>query len=104
MSEPKNSLPSMGTSASSGFKNASAEVTKGKLVKKGHSKSVDPAKQAKASRSNKKGSSRASYGVKVSIPAYKSPEASSTLANGRLFSAAVKRVAPNFSDGISSQS
>jgi len=38
------------------------------------------------------------------MPSYAAPEAGMTQANGRLFSAAVRRTAPNFKEGISSQS
>jgi hypothetical protein len=55
-------------------------------------------------RSNKQATGGAAYGITAKIPAYKSPEAGATQGNGRLFQAAVKRTAPNFRDGISSQS
>jgi hypothetical protein len=99
----KSKFETMGTSAARGFRNASAEGTgKAKLVKK---KGADPYKQAKPARANKKASGKATYGgVKVSMPAYTAPEAGLTQANGRLFSAAVRRTAPNFKEGISSQS
>lgn len=53
----------------------------------------------KANRKNKTASGGAAYGIKVTIPAYKSPEAGATQGNGRLFSPAIKRTAPNFWDG-----
>lgn len=102
----KSKFETMGDSASRGFRNASAEGTgKAKLVKKGGAQASDPYKQAKPARANKKASGKATYGgVKVSMPAYQAPEAGLTQANGRLFSAAVRRTAPNFKEGISSQS
>ena len=101
----KSKFETMGTSASRGFRNSSGEGPKaGKLVKKGHAKSADPAKQAKPARKNVKGNSTAKYGgVKASMPAYTSPEAGATQANGRLFQAAMRRQSPNFSAGITSQ-
>jgi hypothetical protein len=103
----KSKFETMGTSASRGFRNSSGEGAKvGKLVKKGHSKSVDPAKSnpKPASRKNLKGNSTAKYGgIKTSMPSYTSPESGATQGNGRLFQAAVRRQSPNFQAGISSQ-
>lgn len=76
----------------------------GTLVKKKGAQAGDPAKMAKPSRTKITATSGAKYGINVSIPAYKSSEAGATQGNGRLFQAAVKRTAPNFKDGVSSQS
>jgi hypothetical protein len=101
MSEPKNSLPSMETSAARGFKNASAEPSKNtKPVKKGHSKSVDPAKSATGSRSNVKATGGARYGIKVKFQKTEAPEAGATQGNGRLLAPA-KPQSANFRSGIS---
>jgi len=78
--------------------------TGGTLVKKKGAQAGDPAKMAKPSRSNVKATGGAAYGITAKIPAYKSPEAGATQSNGRLFQAAVKRTAPNFKDGVNSQS
>jgi hypothetical protein len=75
----------------------------GTLVKKKNTASGG-ATGSTARRSNKTATSGAAYGITAKIPAYKSPEAGATQANGRLFQAAVKRTAPNFQDGVSSQS
>ncbi|CAB4174684.1 hypothetical protein UFOVP965_68 [uncultured Caudovirales phage] len=107
MSEPKNSLPSMETSAARGFKNASAEPSKNtKSVKKGHSKSVDPAKSSTGARSavtspNAKGRNGATYGIKVKFQQSMAPEAGATQGNGRILAPAINRQRPNFSDGMS---
>jgi hypothetical protein len=79
---------------------------KGTLVKKsGNAKGgTDYTKQAAPSRTKITATSGAKYGITVSIPAYKSSEAGATQGNGRLFQAAVKRTAPNFKDGVHSQS
>jgi hypothetical protein len=104
----KSKFDTMGTSASRGFRNSSGDTGSkvGKLVKKGHAKSVDPAKSnpAPKSRNNLKGNSTAKYGgIKTSMPSYTSPEAGATQGNGRLFQSAVRRQSPNFESGISSQ-
>lgn len=79
---------------------------KGTLMKKtGNAKGgTDPYKQAKPSRKFVTATSGAKYGITVSMPSYTSPEAGATQGNGRLFQAAVKRTAPNFQDGVNSQS
>ena len=78
----------------------------GTLVKKsGNAKGgTDWTKQAAPSRTKVTATSGAKYGINVSMPSYTSPEAGATQGNGRLFQAAVKRTAPNFQDGVSSQS
>jgi len=83
-------------------RNASGETT-GTLVKKKNTASGG-AGGTTGARKNVKATSGAAYGITAKIPAYKSPEAGATQGNGRLFQAAVKRTAPNFRDGINSQS
>jgi hypothetical protein len=105
----KNKAPLAPTSLGSGsapIAKHTSKPEKGTLVKKtGNAKGgTDPYKQAKPSRTKVTATSGAKYGINVSIPAYKSPEAGATQGNGRLFQAAVKRTAPNFQDGVSSQS
>lgn len=106
----KNSAPIAPTSAepsnAAGSKPRVAPVEKGKLVKKGHSKSVDPAKSSPTpgKRSNVMGQGAhggARYGVRVMFQKTTAPEAGATQANGRLFSAAVNRQRPNFKAGSS---
>lgn len=98
---PSSTAPAngMGTKA----RNASGETTGTLEVKKG-AQAANPATQAKPARSAKLATGGAAYAIKAKIPAYKSPEAGATQANGRLFQAAVKRTAPNFEAGVSSQS
>jgi hypothetical protein len=84
-------------------RNASGTETGGKLVKKGNA-AAGGATGSTGNRSAKKATGGAAYGITAKIPAYKSPEAGPTQGNGRLFQAAVNRTAPNFRDGINSQS
>lgn len=105
----KNKAPLAPTSMGAGsapIAKHTAKPEKGTLVKKtGNAKGgTDPYKQAKPSRKKVTATSGAKYGITVSIPAYMPSEAGSTQANGRLFQAAVKRTAPNFQDGVHSQS
>jgi len=103
----KNPAPIAPTSAepsnASGSKPRVAPVEKGTLVKKGHSKSVDPYKQAKPSRKNVMGQGArgtgARYGVRVKFQQTTAPEAGATQGNGRIFTPAVRRQKPNFSAG-----
>jgi hypothetical protein len=86
------------------FKTPSAEPKAGTLVKKGHSKSVDPAKSspAPASRKNvlgQRGIGGARYGVRVKFQKSVAPEAGATQGNGRMFSPAILRQRPNFQAG-----
>lgn len=105
----KNSKPIAPTSAepsnASSSKPRVAPVEKGTLVKKGHSKSVDPAKSSPApkSRTNVQGQGArgtgARYGVRVKFQQTTAPEAGATQGNGRIFSPAVRRQKPNFTAG-----
>ena len=104
----KNSAPIAPSSLEAG----SAPIAKtsapknGTLVKKtGNAKGgTDWTKQAAPSRTKVTATSGAKYAITARIPAYKSSEAGATQGNGRLFQAAVNRTAPNFRDGVSSQS
>jgi hypothetical protein len=103
----KNPAPIAPTSAepsnAAGSKPRVAPVEKGTLVKKGHSKTVDPYKQAKPSRKNVLGQGAkgtgARYGVRVKFQQTTAPEAGATQGNGRIFSPAVRRQKPNFTAG-----
>lgn len=105
----KNPAPIAPTSAdpsnASGSKPRVAPVEKGTLVKKGHSKNVDPAKSNPAPKSRTNVQSKgargtgARYGVRVKFQATNAPEAGATQGNGRIFTAAVRRQKPNFSAG-----
>lgn len=76
---------------------------KGTLVKKsGNAKGgTDPYKQAKPARTKVTATGGARYGVRVKFQKSVAPEAGATQGNGRLFSAAVKRSAPEFKAGQS---
>lgn len=97
---PASTAPKTSSSATPRVTTPSA----GTLVKKKNTAAGDPYAQAKPSRKNVQATGGAAYGITAKIPAYKSPEAGATQGNGRLFQAAVKRTAPNFRDGIDSQS
>ena len=97
----KNPAPIAPTSASGVPAAAKARVAKpesGTAVKKKNTASGG-ATGSTARRSHVKATGGAAYGVRVKIPAYKASEAGSVQGNGRLFSPAVKRTAPNFWDG-----
>jgi hypothetical protein len=100
MSEPKNSLPSMETSAARGFKNASGSPEKGTLVKKKNTAAGDPTKMAKPARTKVTATSGARYGVRVKFQKTTAPEAGAIQGNGRILPSAVKRQSPNFNAGI----
>ena len=85
--------------ASSSAKARVAAPEKGTLVKKKNTAAGDPTRMAKPARSNVSGNSGARYGIRVKFQHSVAPEAGSTQANGRLFSAAVKRSAPEFKAG-----
>jgi hypothetical protein len=100
--EPKSAFSTMGTSASSGFKDASAEASKNtKLVKKGNAAAGDPSLEAKPARKESlREKQGARYAIRVKLPGGTSPEAGQTQANGRIIPPAVNRTKPNFSDGM----
>lgn len=105
----KNSKPIAPTSAepsnASSSKPRVAMPEKGTLVKKtGNAKGgTDPYRQAKPSRTNVQGKGArgtgARYGVRVKFQKTTAPEAGSTQSNGRIFTPAVRRQAPNFAAG-----
>lgn len=98
----KNSAPiapvATSPSASTAATAKAAMPEKGTAVAK-KNKAAGGATGSTARRSNKTATSGAKYGITVKIPAYKSPEAGAVQGNGRLFSPAIKRTAPNFWDG-----
>jgi hypothetical protein len=85
--------------------NTSGVPKQGKLIKKGHSKSVDPyaGPAGPAYVYAPKERSGAAYGVQVGFEAHVAPEATSTQANGRIVNHAINRSAPNFSVGMQPQ-
>jgi hypothetical protein len=100
MKEPKSKFTTMGTSAASTARNASAESTGGKLVAKKNTQSGDPVIKDKANKSAGAKLGGRAYGITAKMPAYKSTEAGKVQGNGRLFKPAINRTAPNFRDGI----
>jgi hypothetical protein len=101
----KNPAPIAPTSADSsnatGAKPAKiAGVLKGTLVKKKNTAAGDPYTQAKPSRTKVTATGGARYGIRVMFQKSTAPEAGATQGNGRIFSSAVKRTAPNFKDGM----
>lgn len=80
-------------------RNASAEGTSGKLVKKKGNQSGDPYGMAKPARKNMKAAGVRAYGIRTAMPTYVDPAIGATQGNGRLFTAALNRQAPNFSSG-----
>jgi len=100
MSEPKSKFPTMGTSASKTAKNASAEGATKKLVARKNTQAGDPTRETVG----KKGTARAgkrAYGITAKMPAYHDPQVGATQGNGRIFTAAINRTAPNFRAGMS---
>jgi hypothetical protein len=91
-----------GLSSVQGATYPSATPERGTQIPKKHSKSVDPAMSATGRRSNVMYErTGAHYGVSVRVAApLVNPEAGATQSNGRLFSHAIKRSAPNFRDGM----
>lgn len=94
----KSKFPTMGTSASTTAKNASAEGATSKLVAKKGAQAGDPAKQPLGKKGTTKAGKRA-FGITAKMPSYKDPQVGPTQGNGRLFTAAVNRTAPNFEAG-----
>jgi hypothetical protein len=101
----KNSAPIAPTSAepsnAAGAKPVVAKPLKGTLIKKtGNAKGgTDPYTQAKPSRTKVTATGGARYGIRVKFTKSTAPEAGATQSNGRIFSSAVKRTAPNFKSG-----
>lgn len=72
------------------------------LMKKGHSKSVDPYTQpaGPAYVYAPKERTGAAYGIQVGFEAHVAPEAGMTQANGRILQNAINRSVPNFRTGM----
>ena len=87
--------------ASGSVVNASGAPSKNTILRpKAHNKDVDPANQPLSAHPYApKERSGAQYGIQVGFEAHTAPEAGATLANGRLFNAAINRSAPNFRAG-----
>jgi hypothetical protein len=101
MEQPKSKFPTMGNSAATTARNASAENLRGTLIKKkGNAKgATDPYVQAKPARVKVKATGGAAYGIRTGMPAWKDPSIGMTQGNGRLFTAALNRTKPNFDAG-----
>lgn len=102
-SKPKSKFPTMENSAATTARNASAEGTSGTLIPKKGAQAADPAVQAKPARKNARGRGERAYGITTSMPAWHDPQIAPVQSNGRLFSSAVNRTAPNFEAGIPPQ-
>ena len=98
MENAKSKFKTMEHSAAKEAVNRTVEG-KGTKVAKKHGKSDDPAKQTVGKRSNQKKSGDRTYGITTSMAAYKDPTIAPVQSNGRIFSPAVNRVAPNFQAG-----
>jgi hypothetical protein len=102
----KNSAPIAPTSTApsnaTGSKPRVAMPEKGTLVKKtGNAKGgTDPYTQAKPSRTKVTATSGARYGIRVKFQKTVAPEAGATQSNGRIFTSAIKRQAPEFGAGM----
>ena len=105
MKEPKSKFPTMGTSASTTARNASADDKNEQVVAKKNTQSGDPVIKNKANTKRGVGTSKKlgdrAYGITAKMPAYKSTEAGLVQGNGRLFKSAINRTAPNFRDEMS---
>lgn len=94
---PASTAPSK---AAATARNASAEGTTGKLIKKKGAQAGDPTGAgSKANRVNKKKAPGRAYGITASMPAWKDPAIAAVQSNGRVFTAALNRTAPNFQAG-----
>ena len=102
MSQPNSKFPTMGTSAASGAKNASAEGVSSKLIKRKNTQAANPAIQDSGNRAHVKASGARAYGITTTMPAYRDPQIAPVQSNGRLFSSAIDRTKPNFQAGYTS--
>lgn len=100
MDKPNSKFPTMGTSAATGARNASAEGTTNKLVKRKNTAAGDPTATPTAHRSAVKSTGGAAYGIRTTMPAWNDPHIGPTQGNGRIVPAAVNRSKLNFSAGI----
>lgn len=98
--QPKSKFKTMEHSAAKDAVNRTVEG-KGTKVMKKHGKSVDPFKQPVGKRPNMKKPEGRTYGITSSMSAYKDPTIAPVQSNGRIFSSAINRVAPNFQAGHS---
>lgn len=96
--QPKSKFKTMEHSAAKEAVDRTVEG-KGTKVMKKHSKSVDPYKQPVGKRANLKKTPGRTYGITSSMAAYKDPAIAPVQSNGRIFSPAINRVAPNFQAG-----
>lgn len=95
---PASTAPSK---AAAKARNASAEGTGGKLVKKKGAQAGDPSGAgSKGNRSNVKARGGRAYGITASMPAWKDPSIAPVQSNGRIFTASLNRTAPNFQSGM----
>lgn len=98
---PKPITKEAATGSAASVKDASSAPSKNTtLVKKKGAQAGDPTKMAKPSRSATTATGGARYGVSVKMSGGVAPEAGMTQGNGRMFSPAVKRSKPNFTDGM----
>lgn len=94
---PASTAPSM---SGAKVRNASAEGTSGKLMKKKGAQAADPSGAgSKGKRANVKAKGGRAYGITASMPASQDPAAGATQGNGRIFSSVMNRTAPNFQAG-----
>jgi hypothetical protein len=101
MKNPKPLAPVSAKKTSVDFRNASAEPSANtKMVGKKHSKSQNPALEAKPSRTHVKATSGARYGVRVKFQKSEAPEAGAIQANGRILNPAIKRQSNSFGEGM----
>lgn len=96
--QPKSKFKTMEHSAAKEAVDRTVEG-KGTKVMKKHGKAGDPFKQPVGKRTNKKKSGDRTYGITSSMAAYKDPTIAPVQSNGRVFSPAINRVAPNFQAG-----
>ena len=101
MEQPNSKFKTMGTSAAKDINVPSAKPERGTLMKRKNAAAGDPAKQAKPSRKNIKGTSAKQYGITTKMPAYKDPQIGPTQGNGRILKSAINRTSVEFTDGMS---
>jgi hypothetical protein len=100
MEKPNSKFNTMGTSAASTAANPSGSPERGKLVKRKNTAAGDLSGK-KGGHTLKQATSKAAYGIKTTMPAYKDPQIGPTQGNGRLFTASTNRTVPNFTGGMS---
>ena len=95
---PTSDAPNAGTQISTSLSRGNL---RGTLVKKKNTAAGDPYAQPMSKRVNVMGHSGAKYGIRAKVQGGIDPAAGATLGNGRIFTAAVNRTAPNFTAGYS---